>query len=175
MFSSALGDAEEVPGFCSIISEIRSLKGNTKGALFIFAFRLAGIFSVGRVRRVLGLPITVAYRLIFQWILGIDIPIGTRLGFGVNVYHGHGLVVNRDCVIGRNVTLRQNTTIGCARDGGVSPVIEDNVDVGANVVVIGGIRIGANSVIGAGSVVTKDVPVNSVVVGNPARVVRCLK
>lgn len=55
---------------------------------------------------------------------------------------------------------------------GPSPVIGDNVDIGANVVIIGGICIGDNVVIGVGSVVTKDVPKGSVVVGNPARIIK---
>ena len=53
----------------------------------------------------------------------------------------------------------------------VRPWLGDNVDVGANVVVIGGVRIGNNVKIGAGSVVTKDVPDNCTVVGNPARII----
>ena len=68
------------------------------------------------------------------------------------------------------------TTIGNKelRNGSFSksPVIGDNVNIGSNVCIIGPISIGTNVIIGAGSVVTKDVPSNSVVVGNPARIIK---
>lgn len=72
--------------------------------------------------------------------------------------------------------MRQCTTIGNKKDGrnDLTPVIGDNVNVGANVVIIGNITIGNNVIIGAGSVVVHDVPDNSVVAGNPARVIKSL-
>jgi putative colanic acid biosynthesis acetyltransferase WcaB len=84
------------------------------------------------------------------------------------------LVINLGVIIGDNCTLRNSTTIGNKKlaDGTLSraPRIGNNVDIGANVVIIGDIEIGDNVVIGAGSVVTKSIPANSVVVGNPARI-----
>ena len=76
----------------------------------------------------------------------------------------------------RGCTLRQSTTIGnkTLADGSESgcPVLGDGVDVGANAVILGAIQIGEGAVIGAGSVVVKDVPAGAVMAGNPARVVR---
>lgn len=76
--------------------------------------------------------------------------------------------------IGRNFTCRQNTTIGNKSDDKPSerPTIGDNVSLGANVVIIGNVRIANNVTIGAGSVVVKDVPDNAIVVGNPARIIK---
>ena len=112
--------------------------------------------------------------MIFQWILGIDIPDTVILGRNFQVFHGQGLVIHKDVLIGDNVTVRHNTTIGVKNDGGMPPVIGDNVNIGANSVIIGSIKIGDNSIIAAGSVVVKDVPKKSVVAGNPARVIKMI-
>lgn len=76
--------------------------------------------------------------------------------------------------IGCNFTCRQNTTLGNKSDDKPNerPTIGNNVTLGANVVIIGNVRIGNNVTIGAGSVVVKDVPDNAVVVGNPARIIK---
>jgi putative colanic acid biosynthesis acetyltransferase WcaB len=84
------------------------------------------------------------------------------------------LIINQDVIIGNNCVLRNSVTIGHKKlpDGTFTacPRIGNNVDIGANVAIIGDITIGDNVVIGAGSVVVKSVPSNCTVVGNPARV-----
>ncbi len=79
--------------------------------------------------------------------------------------------------IGKNLTIRQCTTIGNKKEGGreTTPIIGDNVNIGANVVIIGDIKIGNNVIIGAGSVVVHSIDDNCVVAGNPAKVIRTLK
>ena len=78
--------------------------------------------------------------------------------------------------IGRNFTICQLTTIGNKKHGrnDLVPTIGDNVSLGANVTIIGDIKIGNNVFIGAGSVVVKDVPDNCVVAGNPAIIIKNL-
>lgn len=98
------------------------------------------------------------------------------VGGGIYIAHPYATILNAKS-IGKNFTCRQCTTIGNKVDGrnDLIPEIGDNVTLGANVCIIGDIRIGNNVLIGAGSVVVKNVPNNCVVAGNPARVIRILK
>lgn len=154
-------------------------RGNAKGRIFLFSFRVVNYLR--RCHPVLifvFLPCFIFHRLFFEWILGIEIPWKTRVGRGLVLFHGTGVVVNDRAVIGSNVVLRHCTTIGVGRTGplgeGDAPVIGSNVDVGSNVCIIGGVFVGDNSVIGAGSVVVSNIPPFSVAVGNPARVIKSL-
>ncbi|KYC39315.1 transferase [Scytonema hofmannii PCC 7110] len=116
------------------------------------------------------------YLFIVDWILGVELPWDTQVGKKIKLHHARGLVINRETIIGNNCILRHSTTIGNKKllDGSISgsPKIGNNVDIGANVVILGEITIGDNAVIGAGSVVVKDVPKNAVVAGNPAKIIR---
>ncbi len=103
---------------------------------------------------------------------GIEIHPGAQIGPGFFVDHGMGTVIGETAEIGHDVTLYHNVTLG-----GVSwekikrhPTLEDHVVVGAGAQILGPIRIGAHSRVGANSVVVKDVPPNSVVSGVPGRV-----
>jgi serine O-acetyltransferase len=106
-----------------------------------------------------------------RWLTGIEIHPGAEIGPGLFIDHGMATVIGETAEIGENVTLYHNVTLG-----GVSwekvkrhPTLEDHVVVGAGAQILGPIRIGAHSRIGANSVVVKDVPPNSVVVGVPGR------
>lgn len=79
--------------------------------------------------------------------------------------------------IGKNFSCRHLTTLGNKQDGDNDnrPVIGDNVTLGVNVTIVGGVTIGNNVTIGAGSVVVKDIPDNSIAVGNPCRVIKTLE
>ena len=94
-----------------------------------------------------------------------------------NTYFPHpiGIVINKNAKIGKNCTIFQNVTIGDKMTGTDKeryPVIGDNVTIYANSVIIGGIKIGDNAIIGAGAVVVKDVSPNAVVAGNPAVILK---
>lgn len=97
------------------------------------------------------------------------IPFSTKIGAGMWMAHAYSTVLNAES-IGDNFSFIHCTTIG--KKGDKRPRIGNNVSLGANVVVLGDITIGNNVTIGAGSVVVKDVPDNSVVVGNPGRVIK---
>jgi serine acetyltransferase len=102
---------------------------------------------------------------------GIEIGKGVTLGRGVSFVHTLGIVIGGNARVGDRVRFMGNNTVGTARDNGY-PVIEDDVLVGCGARILGPVRVGARSVIGANAVVLSDVPPDSVVTGIPARVVR---
>ena len=156
----------------------RANRINPKGQLVLLAFRLSHIFATRKdTNRLLwfaGLPIMILYRLFVEWILCIELPAKTDIGPGLKLDHGHALVVNDHARVGSDCTLRHCTTIGCkvlpSGEQGPSPTLGDRVDVGSNAVILGDISIGNDVVIGAGSVVIRDVPDRAVVAGNPASI-----
>lgn len=98
----------------------------------------------------------------------------TKIGGGLTCYHPYATVINAKS-IGENFQFRNGLTIGNkANNNQLIPTIGDNVTVGANVVIIGDIIIGDNVTVGAGAVVVKDVPNNSIVAGNPAKVIKTI-
>ncbi len=108
-----------------------------------------------------------------QWITNIDIHPACKIGHRVFIDHGIGVVIGETAEVGNEVTIYQGVSLG-----GVSlektkrhPTIEDNVVIGAGAKVLGNITIGANSKIGANSVVITSVPPNSTAVGIPAKAV----
>ncbi len=105
---------------------------------------------------------------------GIEIHPGARIGKGLFIDHGNGVIIGETAVIGDNVTIYQGVTLGGTgkEHGKRHPTVEDNVMISAGAKVLGSFTIGANSKIGAGSVVLSEVPPGSTVVGVPGRVVR---
>jgi len=115
-------------------------------------------------------------RMMSQWgrlITGIEIHPGAQIGHRFFVDHGMGVVIGETTIIGDDVTLFQGVTLGGTgkETGKRHPTLHNNVVVGAGARVLGNIVIGENSRIGAGSVVLRDVPDNSTVVGVPGHIV----
>lgn len=106
-----------------------------------------------------------------RFLTGIEIHPGAKIGKGFFIDHGMGVVIGETCEIGDNVLLYQGVTLGgTGKDTGKRhPTVGNNVMIGSGAKVLGPVVIGANSKIGAGSVVLKDVPPNSTAVGVPAR------
>jgi serine O-acetyltransferase len=108
-----------------------------------------------------------------RFFTGIEIHPGAKLGKGVFIDHGMGVVIGETAEVGDGCTIYQGVTLGgtSLSHGKRHPTLGKNVTVGVNAAVLGAITIGDNSKIGGGSVVVKDVPPNSTVVGVPARLV----
>lgn len=96
------------------------------------------------------------------------VPFSTVFG-----HYAVGVVIASDVVLGKKCYIGQNVTIG--KHKGKTPILGDYVIVHANATVLGGVTLGHHSIIGAGAVVLKNVPSYTVVVGNPARVIRKIK
>ncbi len=105
---------------------------------------------------------------------GIEIHPGAEIGEGFFIDHGNGVIIGETAKIGNNVTMYQGVTLGGTgkEQGKRHPTIGDNVMISAGAKVLGSFTVGEGSKIGAGSVVLKEVPPNSTVVGVPGRVVR---
>ena len=107
-----------------------------------------------------------------RFMTGIEIHPAARLGRGLFIDHGMGIVIGETAEVGDNVTLLQGVTLGgtSLKREKRHPTLGDNVTVGAGAKILGGFTIGSGSTIGAGSVVVREGPPNSVVVGVPGRV-----
>ena len=110
---------------------------------------------------------------ISRFITGVEIHPGAKIGRGVFIDHGMGVVIGETSEIGNRCLLYQGVTLGGTgkESGKRHPTLEDNVVIGAGAKVLGAIYIGTNTRIGAGSVVVKNVEANSTVVGIPGRIV----
>ena len=95
---------------------------------------------------------------------------------GTILIHPVGVVIHKNVCLGKRCIIRQNVTLGRGKYneayGRDYPILGDNVQIGANAVIIGGINVGDNAYIGAGAVVVKDVPANAVVAGVPAKIIK---
>ena len=99
---------------------------------------------------------------------GLQIPPEAKIGYGLYLGHGIGVIINKNVIIGNNCNLSQFVSIGT--NNGRGAIIGDNVYIGPSVCIVESINIGDNVTIGAGAVVVKDVPPNATVAGVPAKV-----
>ena len=116
-------------------------------------------------------------RMISQWgrgFTGIEIHPGAKIGRGLFIDHGAGVLIGETAEVGDNVTIYHGVTLGgTGKDEGKRhPTVGDNVLLGTGCKVLGPITIGENSRVGANSVVLKCIPANATAIGIPARVVR---
>jgi serine O-acetyltransferase len=108
-----------------------------------------------------------------RFLTGVEIHPGAQLGRRLFIDHGVGVVIGATAIVGDDVTLYQGVTLGGTgkEHGKRHPTIEDNVVVGGGAKILGNITVGKNCRIGAGSVVLRNVPEDSTVVGVPGHII----
>ncbi len=108
-----------------------------------------------------------------RFLTGIEIHPAAKIGRRLFIDHGHGVVIGETAIVGDDVTLYQGVTLGGTgkEHGKRHPTIEDNVVVGGGAKILGNIVVGKNCRIGAGSVVLRNVPEDSTVVGVPGHII----
>lgn len=146
------------------------LKGfMSPGFRFIYYLRKAQQYSSKH-------PFGIFYRLLLRRYsikYGYQISAKTEIGAGLNLGHWGTVVVNPKAKIGKNCNIAHGVTLGQTNRGKSKgyPTLKNDVWVGTNAVIVGGITIGNNVLIAPNSYVTQDVPDNSVVMGNPMQIV----
>ena len=124
-----------------------------------------------KIRKIPFLPKIITYfiRLIFGCYLPYMLKVGKNFSVG---YGGIGIVIHDKAIIGNNVHIDQNVTIGGTSKKILVPVIGNDIYIGAGAIILGPIRIGNNVVIGANAVIVKDIPDGSLVVGIPGKIIK---
>src|SRR6202453_1274071 len=132
-------------------------------------------YRVAHALRGAGVPVIPrVISMLTRTLTGIEIHPAARIGQGLFIDHGIGVVIGETADIGNDVTLYQGVTLGGTgfATGKRHPTVQDNVTIGSGAKLLGPITIGHGAKIGANSVVITDVPPNSTVVGNPGHPVR---
>lgn len=108
-----------------------------------------------------------------RWVTQVEIHPAAKIGSGLFIDHGSGVVIGETAEVGDDVTILQGVTLGGTgkERGKRHPTIQDGVSIGTGAKLLGGFTVGAGSKIGANAVVLRDVPPNSTVVGVPGRLV----
>ncbi|OGI18015.1 MAG: serine acetyltransferase [Candidatus Melainabacteria bacterium RIFOXYA2_FULL_32_9] len=132
------------------------------------------LYKIARALYLAHIPLLPALiKLFIRVIFACSLPYTAKIGENTILgYGGLGIVIHSDSIIGKNCIISQGVTIGGSSRNPKVPEIGNNVLVGAGAKIIGPIKIADNVVIGANSVVTKDIPSNVLVAGIPARVIK---
>lgn len=141
---------------------------NYPGVWALVNYRFANFFYLKGFKRIARIISGIS-----RFLTSTDIHPAATIGNNVFFDHATGIVIGETTIIGDNVLIYQGVTLGgvSLNKGKRHPTIQDGVVIGAGAKILGDITIGANSKIGANSVVVKDVPQNSTAVGIPAKII----
>jgi len=175
------GDRNENPAGLSlwalIKEDLRTHEGDwLEQGFWAVAVHRFGNWRMGFRFKLIRAPLTLLYRALYkivEWTCGISLPYTVKMGRRVRIWHHGGMILHARS-IGDDVHIRQSTTFGVVRRGEnrAIPIIEDRADLGCGVCVLGAVRVGHDSVVGANAVVIRDVPPHSIAVGIPAKIIR---
>ena len=166
-FKADIARLAEVNGLSQPWSFLQEILFNN-GFQAVAGYRLARWFKVQTIPI---LPMAIARSTLF--ITGVDISPNAKIGPGLLISHGTGIVVGGAAEIGAGALLLHGVTLGAASQAGVGdmPKVGDRAFLGAHAALIGGIEVGDDVVVGAGAVVTRDVPAGSRVLSSAKAVV----
>ncbi len=172
---------EKNDSFCSLVkSDVLRWRPTYSHFFFIrllflqHGFQLA--FSIRLQQATIKVPVIGKLLATIIWyvtyvITGADCSYKAKYGKGLYFPHPSCVIIGTDCIIGNNTSIYQGVTLGRANYyGGGYPMVEDGAFIYAGAKIIGSVRIGKNSIIGANAVVTKDVGDNMIAVGIPAKI-----
>lgn len=156
------------------LTPIKLIAGIFIGSTFflIALYRLSNWFSNSNLHFVANVLINIE-RILYS----CEIDASSEIGPGLRIVHSVGIVIGPRVIVGQNFRLHQNVTIGMRgrmNEEWITPRIGNNVTIYAGAAVLGRITIGDNVVIGANSVVIKNVPSNTIVAGVPAKVIKII-
>lgn len=162
-------------GFIDLLVEDYKTYGALEPGFFAVAVHRFGNLRMD-MPKIIRTPSTVIYTLaqkIVHYGFGIKLDYTVKLGRRVRIWHHGGMVLGARS-IGNDVHIRQNTTFGVSKKEYPTekPIIGDRVDVGAGVVIVGNVTVGHDSIVGANSLVSRNVAEGTLVVGVPAKFVK---
>ena len=172
-----IGDRNENPADITLLGLIAEDFQTHERDLTAPGFWAVALHRLGNARmgvrsKLLRAPLTIAYHTAFtglNWLWGIDLCYTVKLGRRVRIWHHGGSVIGARS-IGDDVHIRHNTTLGLvSRSEPNKPIIGNRVDIGVGACILGGVTVGDDCVIGANSVVLKDLPAGATALGIPAR------
>lgn len=145
------------------------------GFKYMFHWRVNRYLKTKKLLKPLQLLVKLKL-ILMQYHYGIKIGDKAEIGYGLYIYHFGGIFINNGCILGNNIDIYQDVTIGSTQrriEGGgkCCPCINNNVVIGAGAKILGPITIESDVAIGANSVVTKDVPCHVAVGGIPAVII----
>lgn len=170
MFIKIKKDSLVMAGNSNAFQLIKRMVFNHTFHLILFYRFGCFIKTIPLIGRVLRRIVEYLIRIVFS----SDISCQSRISGGLNIMHGHGIVIGSAVVVGENLKIFDGVTLGNKEtETGImaQPIIGDNVVIGTGAKILGSVVIGSNVTIGANSVVTKDIPSDTVWAGVPARLI----
>lgn len=142
----------------------------------IFNHELRFLYFFRKYKEVNNKFLKLFYKILIRQIrlkYGIEISLETKIESGFYIGHPYNITINPRAILGKNINIHKGVTIGQENRGGRKgvPNIKDNVWIGVNSTIVGNIKIGNNVLIAPNSFINTDIPDNSIVVGNPCKII----